>query len=292
MFDTDHSFRVDSADDLRARIKNGCRRVDGTQISPLNWLGSEDWVCSGPLTPQGPVPTCKKHDLAFDSLQKFAGSNPLGREGGTALGDELDEAWNQRNKSLSDSKFYADIRKHGCQQQTGADAHIMCSTTVPRQIAGTYWFVVADINDKGWPVTDEDLNDGGGDRFTLYSLNSNSATNGYVDCQGPVPRVTNLTVTQVVGERFDVSWKYAPGCVDIEIARIEICLSLFPGGATGQTFCARNLSTTATSAQIRGSPWQHIVWTAVPAKVRIYPRNVSYGPDEYLQEFDQFPVRR
>ena len=84
------------------------------------------------LRRQGPVPSCLKHDVAFASLQKFAGDDadaPLANE---PDGDELDEAWNPRNKALADEKLRADIRRYkediGCQDQSGGYAAFVCRT--------------------------------------------------------------------------------------------------------------------------------------------------------------------
>ena len=71
-----------------------------------------------PPAPQGPVPTCLKHDMAYASLQKFEGVNLIDPDTEREIGDteELDITWNPRNKYLADDKFHADILKYGSQR--------------------------------------------------------------------------------------------------------------------------------------------------------------------------------
>ena len=147
VFDTPHSFWVgNGANELK-------RRID----TAYDWLGYGDWKCT--LSPQGPVPACKKHDVVFASLQKFAGV-----AGSDRWGNELDAAWNPRNKALADAKYYADIATHGCQQSTGGANSTVC--TLARllgnaQMASGYFWGVAKVNHKGWPVTTQDYDHAG-----------------------------------------------------------------------------------------------------------------------------------
>ena len=105
MFGTPHQFWLDHADELQDRIARDIDENNRTQPRLL-WLGDGDWVCTDPAA-EAPVPMCKKHDVAYESLQKFGGTNPTNEPGGEALGDERDETWNARNKALADAKFYA-----------------------------------------------------------------------------------------------------------------------------------------------------------------------------------------
>ena len=107
IFATSHEFWV--ADE------NGDRQADSlnTDTATWGWIGTEDWdwECTDPGL-EGPVPSCLKHDVMYSGLQKFAGASP-----GTADGNELDAAWNPRNKALADAKFRKDIAKYGCQNE-------------------------------------------------------------------------------------------------------------------------------------------------------------------------------
>ena len=69
VFDTPHSFWTNNANQLKDRIDNRYLRADGALVGPVDWLGYGDWRCTMAL--QDPVVSCKKHDVAYDSLQKF-----------------------------------------------------------------------------------------------------------------------------------------------------------------------------------------------------------------------------
>ena len=102
VFGTPHQFWLDHADELQDRIARGYIDENNRTQPRLLWLGNGDWVCTDPAT-EAPVPMCKKHDVAYESLQKFGGTNPTNEPGGEALGDERDETWNARNKALADA---------------------------------------------------------------------------------------------------------------------------------------------------------------------------------------------
>ena len=147
------------------------------------------------------MPSCLKHDVAYASLQKFAGDDadaPLANE---PDGNELDEAWNPRNKALADVKLRADIRRYGCQDQSGAGAALLCR--LPKAaIAGIFHGVVARGNHKGWPITNADLTD--------VNLNYK-----FKICDEPVvPSVSDLTASKS-GRTVTASWDFEPGCVPI-----------------------------------------------------------------------------
>ena len=111
-------------------------------------------------------------------------------------------------------------------------------------------------------------------------------------CANPVPRIANLSIQQVVGMGFNVSWNFEKGCVeDIAIKDIQICLLLNYGASTLKP-CQSGLSTSTTykrSPVIRA--WANTHWPIVGVEVKISPSNVSYGPDEYKQYWRRYPVR-
>ena len=111
IFTTPHSFWVKGnkksrdAEQLKAAIDD----PDGR----YNWLKRGDWECTA--SPDGPKPSCLKHDVAYASLQKFGGYDTVRPLTSKPNDKELDEAWNPRNKALADALFKADISKYGCQ---------------------------------------------------------------------------------------------------------------------------------------------------------------------------------
>ena len=118
------------------------------------WLGFEHWDCT--ISPDLFLPSCLKHDVAYGSLQKFAGLDDSG---------ELDPTWNPRNKALADNKYWADIAKHGCQDAGAWEITVPCRglPLIPdsvwnRTLADQYFWGVAEVNSKGWPITNEDFN--------------------------------------------------------------------------------------------------------------------------------------
>ena len=288
VFRTPHSWWVSNADRLRQRMQYSYFKAGQGTVGPINWLGYENWSCTA--SPDGPVVPCQRHDLAYDSLQKFAGRNPENTPGGTPIGNELDQSWHPRNKSLADSKFFADINHYGCENRNGLFASAMCGTLSNWANAVIYHFFVADGNDRGWPVTDEDLADGGGPK---EELDAESSEYKYIVCGNPVPRIANLSIEQVVGTGFDVSWNFEEGCVDdIAISDIEICLIL-KHGASVLKACRDGLTTSTTSKRfnIVSRQWRGIHFPIIGVEVKISPTNVSYGPDEYKQYWRRYPVR-
>lgn len=205
VFDTPHSFWVgNGANELK-------RRID----TAYDWLGYGDWVCTTAVAPEGPVPSCKKHDVAFESLQKFAGT-----AGSDAWGNELDATWNPRNKMLADAKYYADIATHGCQQSSGVGIAAFCA--LGNGFLADYYFLgVAMLNNKGWPVTKQDYNHAG---LVPEQRDVNSSHYSFVSCSTPVPTLSDMRVTQKPNGVFRADWNYKSGCVDdIAISDIKIC---------------------------------------------------------------------
>ena len=97
VFRTDHRF-------WEGQMSNPTLRNLIDRPGYRDWLGYEKWDCSNWL--DSPLPSCLKHDVAWDSLRKFIGTSD----------DAIDAAWNPRNKHLADTRFFLDIATHGCQQ--------------------------------------------------------------------------------------------------------------------------------------------------------------------------------
>ena len=203
-FDTPHSFWVKG--DASSREAKQLKREIDSPTGRYAWLKRGDWECSS-IAPAGPVPSCLKHDVAFASLQKFAGQDadaPLANE---PDGDELDEAWNPRNKALADEKLRADIRRYGCQDQSGGYAAFVCRTVTRGTLADSFHYGVAEKNHKGWPVTTADIDD-----FT--------SNYKFKVCNEPVvPTVSGLAVSKS-GDTITASWDFEAGCVSIALADV------------------------------------------------------------------------
>ena len=206
VFDTPHSFWVKG--DASSREAKQLKREIDSPTGRYAWLKRGDWICSPKhVGVQGPVPSCLKHDVALASLQKFSGDDADAPLANKPDGDELDEAWNPRNKALADEKLRADIRRHGCQDQSGTLAAIMCLLAREETIANRYFDAVAKVNHKGWPVTNADIND--------FASNFE-----FEVCNEPVvPTVSGLTVSKS-GDTLTVSWDFEAGCVSIGLADV------------------------------------------------------------------------
>ena len=204
IFDTPHSFWVkgDASTREAAQLKSAIDSPTGRYA----WLERGDWVCSPPA-PQGPVPSCLKHDVAYGGLQKFAGDDADAPLANKPDGDELDEAWNPRNKALADEKLRADIRRHGCQDQSGTLAAVFCRFSSNESLAGMFHHIINKRNNKGWPIIRADLSD----------FESNYK---FRVCSKPVvPTVSGLTVSK--SERIITgSWEFKPGCVPITLSDV------------------------------------------------------------------------
>ena len=186
VFSTPHSFWVEQS--TRTKETNALKAS-----GRYDWLGYEKWDCTAWL--DGPVPSCLKHDVTWASLRKF--------EGGDESDDPIDSAWNPRNKYLADEKFFADIKRNGCQNPTWNAEEFWCDRPSIEQ-AFIMQFGVRVINSKDWPYTDYDLE----------HINSN-----YGFAEYDIPNVTNVSVSQPSDGAFAVSWTYSPGTVSAATVR-------------------------------------------------------------------------
>ena len=292
-FDTPQSFWNESADDLKARIDAEYVRQDGASVGPQDWLAWGDWVCTKSLDIV--LPSCYKHDVALASLQKFAGTSP-----GVVDSDEIDEAWNIRNKVLADAKMYADIAEFDCHRDPAYEDFVY---TEPNQllclgtagfVAGVYHWGVADFNDKNWPVTEEDVDHTGGPREELDPL-ATSAKYSFIICSPPVPHVTNFTLTQTAAQTYRFSWDYELGCVkDITIATFEVCSVIHMGGSRyAQWTCAKGLPPTTRHYDRTLSGLYGFKGQTATVEIRIIPNNkIDFGGNHYSQLWIDTPVNQ
>ena len=204
VFDTPHSFWVKG--DASSREAKQLKSAIDSPNGRFAWLKRGDWACSS-IAPEGPVPSCLKHDVAYASLQKFAGDDAGAPIANEPDGDELDEAWNPRNKALADDKLRADILRYGCQDQSGFWGVAMCRYLSDETIANWFFDGVTKVNHKGWPITNADINDFASDfKFKV--------------CNDPVvPTVSGLTASKS-GRTITASWDFEPGCVPIALGDV------------------------------------------------------------------------
>ncbi len=209
VFSTPHDFWVKGGE--RSRAADRLRDAIDSRYRRFAWLDRGDWECT--LSPDGPIPSCLKHDVAYGGLQEFAGMDANTSLTAPPDGTELDEAWNPRNKALADAKFKADISKWGCQDQTPAAEEGICRLAVSFLYSNAamaewpYFWGTARTNDKGWPVTARDLRHiEGHPRFIV--------------CSEPVvPTVSGVTVTRT-GDIITANWTFEPGCVPVTLADV------------------------------------------------------------------------
>ena len=224
------------------------------------------------------MPSCKKHDVAFASLQKFAGV-----AGADKWGNELDAAWNPRNKALADAKLYADIATHGCQQSTGTAAAVWCAVDKVWLAENIYFRGVARINHKGWPITTQDYNHAG---ITLYQKDLTSAPYSFISCDDLVPSLSNVRLTQKSGQRFAATWEHKSGCVDeIVIDEIDLCWTIsFASPVPDGRACQKDLDGDSTSGEFRlGLLHRFLGANASSSKLtaNLKPRDREYGGKSY-----------
>ena len=294
VFDTPHSFWTNNANQLKDRIDNRYLRADGALVGPVDWLGYGDWRCTMAL--QGPVVSCKKHDVAYDSLQKFViDEGQDERDDGDP--DILDETWHPRNKALADSKFYVDILAHGCQEQSGFIATRMCRNLPNSAIAEIYYLAVSRINDKGWPVTAQDLDHARAklDRIPPASdsqISNRSSNHAFVACDKPVPTLSDVALRDLGAGSFEWTWTHADGCVPgIEIESVSMCATIQAGELVYFLRC-EEASGDATSLRFAIANFPPgTVATAARVTAKLKPRNREYGGGSYTDDWAVTPSR-
>ena len=272
VFDTPHSFWLDynvpdfpDVSDLRQEMAAGGRYA---------WIGQKaqiDWVCTKFF--DGPVPSCKKHDVAYGGLQSFAGPDTS-----RANGNTLDEAWNPRNKALADDKFKADIVAHGCQQQSVAATLVVCWW--PRQfMAARYFNGVAHVNNKHWPVTTTDISN---IRSSMRFKNCG---------EPPVPAVSDVSASKDAqdGRTIVMQWIYSPGCAEISPSDVILWVQLrtsgqvsMPSHGVDSRSCEVTGSTMACRLRLADVPGL----TVFGADIYVAPKStvVEYGRDNHYGE--------
>ena len=120
-----------------------------------------------------------------------------------------------------DSKFYADVNKHGCELSALVWRILTCW---PRSVLSWYFFTgVGDIGNGGWPVTKVDIEHIGGYKG---EVDSDLFEYRFFPCYGLVPSTANVSVTHTHGTGFTMNWdNNLEGCIPgITIKEIETCI--------------------------------------------------------------------
>ena len=267
VFSTAHDYWVQGDDGSRDAER--LRRAIDSPSARFAWLDRGDWECT--LSPDGPVPSCLKHDVAYGGLQEFAGLDANASPTDPPDGDELDEAWNPRNKALADAKFKADIAKWGCQDPSNAAKFGICRLSTSGFMAEhVYFWGTARVNHKGWPVTTRDLRHIDGlPRFIV--------------CSEPVvPTVSGLTAS-LSGNTITATWTLEQGCVGTTLADVSFDVTWFSGSHQLPTITSNVNTCAATGNEITCS----YIFDLPPAEavtkvsISVVPLNREYGGDNY-----------
>ena len=254
VFATPHSFWVEQA---RADNKNTLKDDER-----FNWLGFEKWDCT--WSPDYPLAACLKHDVAYASLQKFSGST-VGQENS----NELDTAWNPRNKHLADAMFFDDILEQGCSAKPLTSAYSeWCSLAALEQASIMHWFVNK-WNSKTWPVTEEDIA-----HTVKYGR--------FGVCQVPDAVVESLTRKD---RTIIANLNYSPGCVSgITPDYYRLCWSVDGNQRIShRTHNRREIRDTCTRSEgdVPNATYtlsRTAVWDSVTlVSIEIRPNNIAYG---------------
>lgn len=261
---TPHSFWQTSANALRTD-----KRFD-------TWLGyGPDWECTAWVDIS--YPTCRKHDVAFASLQKFAGPTE-----GAENGDEMDEAWNPRNKHLADMVAFADIKRHGCDDPSLAAQFVtILGDHIPFRFgtarfgvcsnlflsSHVFNFGVNKINSKTWP-------------HTKHDVAHTQKFHKFVRCE--VPKVEEISLSKQSDRNLQVSWRYNPGCVrGIAVDRYRLVWEFeVPslGGLAGtRTKDYTNIWDGDASSGTFTLPFTLLSWRSATVSIEIRPNDIAYG---------------
>ena len=268
VFDTPHQFWV--VQSIKTKSNN-----DLEESGRYDWDGfsyGPDWRCTDPrqvnglnlITPQGPKPSCVKHDVAYASLQDFV-DDPPGKSDKT-----LDTSWNPRNKHLADAKFHSDILKYGCQASNLSLRDIVwCNDK--KSLADYMHYGVNKLNNKRWPVTKHDIIDAEGSQ-------------AFEVCA--VPTLSNIELSPHQDRSVRVSWSYSNGCVsNISVDYYRLCWSA--EGTYYNHRTRRNVDDSKSDCTIHNAtgggttitlPSTWTAWSSLTLNtIEIRPNDIDYG---------------
>ena len=257
IFDTDYQFWLDRNRDMT---------LEPLYLLHSDLLGFGDWECTPGITPDAPLPSCFKHDISWDSLQKFQPENQK---------PQADRAWNPRNKHLSDKAFMESIEINGCEGGEIGDTVICAGGLTNSSVANGFHWAVAYLNDYDWPITSEDMS-------------HVTADPRFRECAEPV--IPTLAGFNFDSSNFQASWDIDSGCVsDIELKHIEFCW-LFHSNADDADFTDRcSVVTGDDTRRVTLNPALSITNTGARNNVssvkllstRITPKNYEFGAEHY-----------
>ena len=216
----------------------------------LKWIGRglTDGGCSFGLDPSYfPLKQCLKHDFEYTALAAVV-EDPV-VDGVTADHGRIDAAWNPRNRSLVELRFYEDVIEHGCAlAQPPKYVREICNaldTTVyyPVPLAGTVIIVGMDLRQAAafamseslrrflpgfwtdipqWPVTNADIADWDDDLIKDEDDNVLDDRRIFTECDRA--RVSSHGEPTFTGKTVDVTLNVQTGCVaESEVDKVEIC---------------------------------------------------------------------
>ena len=194
--DSSHSFWVKGKG---TRDADTLREHDTSNTGKYRWLDTGGWDCD--WSPDGPLTSCLKHDVAYGTLQAIVGTSDV---------DDLDTVWNPRNKALADERFRLDILEYGCQDETInflADWIGWCDMS-NEALARIYYGMVVKRNSK-WPVTKSDLTE-------------ITRTASYVECpEPPVPMAQSVNPYRSSEGDFVIEFAHNGGCLNLAVSKVE-----------------------------------------------------------------------
>ncbi len=268
------------------------------------WLWADADECT--LSFDINTPACYRHDFAYESLQRFVPS--------TDDSNDLDEAWNPRNKYLADLEFLEDLEEHGCEFDLNrgwwlfndfisfenSSVHptefsypraLVCLVLNRLQAEGLvaliYHWSVNKFNHKGWVITKQEV---------AHAENNRE----FVPCIPPVPKDMVYSHTQDGSFNISVEWDNEESCVDgVEIARHEYKWKVVTGLGDDE-FHSENDD--GVSGNTRSDEWS-VPATHRPSmrsvqlsEVRVVPRDIEHGnlfgggaypvPDSLIGKYD------
>ena len=270
LFSKPHSLWV-SLHDSEAK-KDAFKR----DLDRFNWLDYDNFACSNGkwFDPADGLP-CKKHDVAYASLQRFV---PFDYKAGPS--ETLDAGWNPRNKYLADLMFIVDgicgmavgDQRRECIPEAIQDhgffkTLIHIGWWIPKS---NHWGV-NEINDKRWPLTKQDS------AHAKENLE-------YVSCD--MPRLGSYpSVTHKSGRTFDVSLLLVKGCVqDITVHTYKICYVVSYSG-WGPDSTSRRCTYLSDSIGTFDVPWSF--WTSW-SSLRV--TSVAIRPNDRSNEHLYYPT--
>ena len=246
-------------------------------LDRYDWLQYDNFACSNSIIhdPARGVP-CLKHDVSYASLQVFVPDMGIPNQ-------TLDKAWNPRNKYLSDHLLLIDsicgykvgTERRKCIPEAAANHSILKTLWhVNWWLAKATYFVVSEINDKDWPITEQDA--------------AHAKQNfEYLSCD--VPRVGDVVITYETGTTFRATWSIDQGCVqNITIHTFGLCFdvqfsSVFYDVITfgyyrGNRFC--------TNLEVGQSP---VTFTVPTGTNSVTLKSVSIRPDNRVNDNLYYP---